>query len=410
VLVLVALLLPVFLGMLGLAIDLGVGFASHRIAQNTADAAAFGGTILIIDNDPSCSPGSTTCMAFLSKDVYNAFSDAVLGSDAPNQRNPTIHLYDPSGGGAPANTLGTIDIAVQFIDSTGNAVLASNGSSYLYNTTTPLPTAATGLRAHVSWPQQTYFGAAVGWKTYTVAGTAADVAGKTAPTQVSLAPFGVWWDPPYGPCATSACPNPTTGQAAAAGGASKACLTYSTALLPCLFSQSSHPNLNGSSPNNLPDGTQMLIFANGYASGASTSLSGTTDPDYHLGANDFKGYFGWTGAQTTCLNSYIGVTGNGNNGNNALAALQASLTIVDRTNNVGVGVFAVLDSAQKSGSVAVYAYNFVPLLIPLNAVNAAGTNGPWYGYVANAYAPTATAACATPPGSSPYFAKPVPLQ
>jgi hypothetical protein len=412
VLVLSALLLPVFLGMLGLAVDLGVGFASRRIAQNTADDAVFGGTILVIDNNPSCSPGSTTCMAFVSQDLYNAFYDAVLSSDAPNHGSPTIHLYDPSAGGASANALGTIDIAAQFIDASGNAVLASNGSSYLYDNTTPIPSAASGVRAHVSWPQQTYFGAAVGWKTYTVAGSAADVSGITAPTQVSLAPFGVWWDPPYGPCATRACLTPLggtmAGTTAATGAASKVCLTYATATLPCLFYQNSHPNLNGSSPNNLPDGTQMLIFSNGYSSDAGTSLSGTTDPDYQLGANDFKGYFGWTGAQTTCLNSFIGVTGNGNNGNNALAALGASLTMLSPT--VGVATFAVIDLAQKSGSVAVYAYNFVPLIVNMSDVAAAGTNGPWYGYVASAYAPTATTACVTPPGTSPYFAKPVPLQ
>ena len=349
VFVLAALLLPVFLGMLGLAVDLGVGFASHRIAQNTADAAAFGGTILNIDNDPSCTPGSTTCMAFVSKDIYNAFYDAVLGSDAPNHSTPTIHLYDPSTGGSPANTVGTIDIAAQFIDASGNAVVANNGSSYLYNNTTPIPSAAPGLRAKVSWPQRTYFGAAVGWKTYSVSGVAAYVGGKTAPTQASLAPFGVWWDPPYGPCATSDCPSPTTGQVAAAGGASKVCLPpIATAVLPCLFNQNSHPNLNATAPNNLPDGTRMVIFANQYSKDAGTSLSGTTDPDYQLGSNDFKGYFGWTGSQVTYLNSYIGVTGNGNNGNNAHAALQSALTIIDPINNVGVAVFAVIDLAQKS--------------------------------------------------------------
>jgi hypothetical protein len=60
--------------------------------------------------------------------------------------------------------------------------------------------------------------------------------------------------------------------------------------------------------------------------------------------------------------------------------------------------------------VSVYAYNFVPLLVNLNDVNAAGTNGPWYGYVNNEDAPSATTACATTPGTSPYFSKPVPLQ
>jgi hypothetical protein len=409
VLVLSALLLPVFLGMLGLAVDLGVGFASHRTAQNTADSAAFGGTILIIDNDPGCSPGSRTCMSFRSADIYNAFFDAVKGSDVPNHSSPTIHLYDPSSGGAPANTLGTIDISAQFIDGSGTAVLASNGSSYLYDNSTPIPSTASGLRANVSWPQQTYFGVAVGWKTYTVAAVATYVTGPLSPTQVSLAPFGVWWDPPYGPCATRDCPSPMAGTVAAAGGASAVCTAYSTAVLPCRTNTAnSHPNLNAPSPNELQEGTQMLIFSNQYSNDSGTSISGTTDPDYQLGANDFKGYFGWTGAQTTCLNSYVNVTGNGNNGNNALAALQASLTMVGP--NEGVAVFAVLDLAQKNGSVSVYAYNFVPLLVNLNDVNAAGTNGPWYGYVNNEDAPSATTACATTPGTSPYFSKPVPLQ
>ncbi|HEY8742911.1 MAG TPA: Tad domain-containing protein [Chloroflexota bacterium] len=414
VFVLAALLMPIFLGMLGLAVDLGVGFASHRIAQNTADAAAFGGTILIIDNDPSCVPGSLTCMSFVSKDIYNSLYDAVLGSDAPNHSSPTIHLYDPSSGGAPTNTLGTIDIAAQFIDATGNPMAASNGSSYIHDDSTPFPSAVGGLRAQVSWPQQTYFGVAVGWKTYTVASTAADVVGQKAPTQVSLAPFGVWWDPPYGPCATRDCPSPMQGQVAGADGPSPVCTIYTgSPNLPCFFYQGSggahsHPNLNATPPHNLPVGTKMLIFSNKYASDAGTSIAGTTDPDYQLGANDFKGYFGWTGSQTTCLNSYLGVTGNGNDGNNALAALQGSLTMVGP--NEGVATFAVIDLAQKSGAVAVYAYDVVPLVVNLNAVNAAGINGPWYGYVANAYAAGATAACATPPGSSPYFSKPVPLQ
>ncbi len=435
-LVLMALLLPVILGAMGLAVDLGLGFASYRVGQNTADAASYGAAILVADNDPSCTSGSKICMSFNSSDLYNAFVDAVRASDAPGHASPTINLYDPSNGGAPANTLGTIDIAAQYVNGTGGTVATSahDASTYLYDDTTPIPTEAAGIRATVSWPQQTYFGRAVNWGQYTVKATATYVAGVAAPTQVALAPFAVWWDPPYGGCtltkvptAKPACLNGTPAQTAAQLAAvdssgnpdpTDVCTIVNSSMLPCLFNNSigaavnqlSHPNLRATGVHGLGPGTPLVFFSNHYSQDAGTTIGTSTDPDYQLGSNDFKGYFGWTGSQTTCLNSYVGVTGNGNDGNNAYAALQSAITIYDKANNLGFAVFAVADSATKSGSVAINVYDFVPLIVDMNDIAAAGTNGPWIGYVDWEFTPTASTACPTKTKSGSYIQSVTPIQ
>ena len=49
----VALLLPVLIGMLGLVLDLGVAFHSKRIMQTATDAGAFAGAIAIVNEEDS---------------------------------------------------------------------------------------------------------------------------------------------------------------------------------------------------------------------------------------------------------------------------------------------------------------------------------------------------------------------
>ncbi len=340
VFLLLALLMPVLIGMAGLALDLGVGMASHRTAQNAADDVADAGAILIGDNDPNCSQTSPTCLHFTSQDIYNAFVDAVRLSGVPSSPTITVHLYDPSAGGAPVNTLGTVDVAAQFVDSSGSAVTASNGSSYLYDDSTSFPGSAAGILATVSWPQQTFFGRALNWNQYTVGAVAGYLATTVHPTKVTLAPFAVWWDPPYGACyawqLTSSTTLGCTGQNNQPAPPPPYPYPWSTICVPtsgyygATCPQDPAPagysldDPSQASPIAPPPGTQVLIFDKSYKSdsGASNAvLPSPVDPNYFLGSNDYKGYFGWTGSQPTCLGSYANVTGNGLDGNNAVAAL-----------------------------------------------------------------------------------------
>lgn len=363
VFVVVALLLPVILGSVGLAVDLGVGYASRRVAQNTADAAAYGGTIIIIDNAPGV-------LTYNSQDVYNAFLDALQRSGAPQN----VNLYDPTGAcagarTAPQNTLGTVDIKAQFLDANQGAL------TYLCNSSSvPIPPGGKGLRATVSWPQRTYFGAAVGWQTYNVGGVAAYLAGTQHFSQAVIAPFAVWWDPPYGPQNAA----DTTGQLG-----NTICFPHdgSVSNVPCRANGGDPDVERGYGP---PVGTRVTFFDNGYKSDDPNDglVTPTQDPDYQLGANDFKGYFGSAGNPgpiTVCLGTVVVYTGNGNNGRNAATALQSALKWINSAHTIGYARFALVDQAAKNGSVTVNVYNTV--ILQVDTTQTSNQNGPWVGTV-----------------------------
>lgn len=387
-LVLVALLMPVILGAMGLAVDLGLGFASRRMTQNTADAASYGATLKIAYNDPSGG------YQYKDSDIYNVIVDVIKNQSGPQ----AVNLYTPPSGAV--NTIGTADVWAQFVGSDGSSL------GYLQNDSSYIPTGANGLRVHVSWPQRTYFGAAVGWGQYVVSGTAAYLLQVVNPNQVGIAPFIAWWDPQYGPQpqATTAATN--LGAALCSGnGATK---------LQCVnnpLNGPSHPNL--ASPYGPPDGTPFVLYSTGYANADPNDVAGLQDPNYQLGSNDFKGYVGYVGAAlSTCLQTYVGVNGNGQNGQNAQATMLSVLTPVpsDPSDPIGVAWFGFADQANKpGGNVQVFVYGTLPLAVHYNEVNQK-PSGPYHGYVyRRAYVPNA-GNCGGSGNSGGKAVQPVPLQ
>ena len=397
-LILVALLLPVMLGTLGLGADLGIGMAARRAAQDAVDGAAYGGTMLL-NNDASLGP-------YTMRDVYNVIDDTIQqASFVPH----TVHLYDPTGGSATYAT-GTVDVWAQFIDGSGGMY------GYLTNSSDPLPNGATGIRVHDSWPQRTYFGGAVGWKQYPVAATAAYAVEEKIVPGLNVPPFTVWWDPPYGSCNTAASPCTTDAAynlAAVDSGSgvvgSKLC-EVNNGSLPCLMygpgptviNPACYPLNDG---NNHPAGYQdscnsnsiqprtVVVFYSAQFqkdAGIDNALignppfPGSVDPDFSPASapNDFKGYWGNTGSAPTCPGSSIDFKGNGSTGQNAQSAIAASLlqTKDGSGNTIYWGYFAVFDKAVKSGDFYLTPYGYVPLQVDPTQF-ARNSNGPWYGTV-----------------------------
>ncbi len=67
VLILVAILLPMLLGMAGIAVDVGLGWSLRRDTQNIADAAALAGGGLLLDNGPaSVATAKTTAAKYVT--------------------------------------------------------------------------------------------------------------------------------------------------------------------------------------------------------------------------------------------------------------------------------------------------------------------------------------------------------
>jgi hypothetical protein len=398
VLILVALLLPVMLGTLGLGTDLGIGMAARRAAQDAVDGASYGGTMLL-NNNAGLGP-------YTMRDVYNVINDTIQqASFVPH----TVHLYNPSGGSA-ANASGTVDVWAQFIDGSGGTY------GYLTNSSDPLPSGATGVRVHDSWPQRTYFGAAVGWQQYSVAATAAyAVEEKTVPG-LNVPPFTVWWDPPYGSCNTGASPCTTDAAynlAAVDGGSgvvgSKLC-EVDNGSLPCLMygpgptttNAACYPVAGGNNhpaayqdpcnSHSIQPGTVVVFYSGQFANDAgirngligNPPFPGNIDPDFdpQNAPNDFKGYWGGTGSQASCPGQPIDLNGNGNTGNNAQSAITNTLlTTKDGSGNtIYWGYFAVFDKAYKSGDFFLIPYDYVPLQIDPTQF-AGNSNGPWYGTV-----------------------------
>ncbi len=60
--------------------------------------------------------------------------------------------------------------------------------------------------------------------------------------------------------------------------------------------------------------------------------------------------------------------------------------------HLGVIIVGLADQALKSGSVAIHIYGAIPIIVDVDQVAAAGTNGPWYGTVTNLVS-TTTSTC-----------------
>jgi len=178
--VLFALLLPVLLGMLALAIDLGFAMAQLRGLQNAADAGAMAGA-KIMSASVTQSQG-TVVYAHLTNQSVQAKVDALV---APNRlvtlptfaHATTVEFRDCSGA------------SLGYTASSDAALVATLGGTRLASPTTIVPnsTCSVKVRSQVSFPS--FFAGILGYPTQTVAAqAAARIAPTTAPTQIT----GVW--------------------------------------------------------------------------------------------------------------------------------------------------------------------------------------------------------------------------
>jgi hypothetical protein len=195
--VLVALLLPILVGMLALVIDLGVAMAQLRGRQNAADAGVLAGAQLMA---ASVTQGQgTVAYAHLANQVVHDRVDALVASnrllDVPTFSYATAVQFHDCGGASLGYTA-----------SSDAALVAALGGTHLAAPTTIVPNGTCPLKVHTRVGFPSFFAAVLGYPSQAVgAQAAARIAPTTAPTRVT----GIWPLTHWAANATDPCPDET---------------------------------------------------------------------------------------------------------------------------------------------------------------------------------------------------------
>lgn len=149
-LIIMALALVALLGMTGIAVDLGFGFAHRREAQNAADAAALAGAQALGRHYINPSPATSGCGDSGTAECNNTtvlreITVAAISS-LPNFPNPPSGNTTPT---VPANTTITGYYVTTETQNPGTDISTTGGSSR--------PPAAVGVRAVVAYTYPTLF-------------------------------------------------------------------------------------------------------------------------------------------------------------------------------------------------------------------------------------------------------------
>jgi Flp pilus assembly protein TadG len=154
ILVLVALMMPVLLGFLGLVIDVGNAYAQRRFMQNAADAAALAGA------------------RYLANNIAGA-SDAAVGGVV------AAYLAANRGATYTPNAALTAQDGVWYVNASGVRVSAvgAGGSAPTFPT-------AVGLEVVATKQVSTYFATVIGYPTLTVRATGTAMYGGEASQQI----------------------------------------------------------------------------------------------------------------------------------------------------------------------------------------------------------------------------------
>src|SRR5262245_4454555 len=147
-----AVALPMIMGLAGISIDLGYGYAHRREAQNAADAAALAAAIALGRSYSHQSVGNGGCGDAGTSDRTNSLvtREATVAALSALPDFPT----PPSGTGTPTLPSGTT-VEVRYVSGyTDSGTTVPSNSNIAWTGTNPTPV---GVRALVGYSYPTFF-------------------------------------------------------------------------------------------------------------------------------------------------------------------------------------------------------------------------------------------------------------